>query len=214
MTTWTCKGPLTAVALMFLTACEGGQAAGLLQRVTDIMPTGLSAPSNDVALIQAAMAEGAVLLMPPKGYCIDADSLKPRFAIMARCDVLGFRDADLDAPLGLLTVSLSPADSDTLPDVAALADAGQLTQISDVNETKTGMTFRAEGKPPVGGYAQSHWRRATVTGGYVLGLSLYGAKGSRVLQDEGRDLLIGLTRQTRAETPCSSSQYCFDNRNT
>lgn len=201
MTTWTSKGPFTAVALMLLTACDGGQAAGLFQRVTDVMPVALSAPRSEVALIQATMAEGAVILMPPKGYCIDAGSLGPRFAIMARCDVLGVPDTDTDAPLGLLTISLSPANLDTLPDVTSLVDAGKLALPSSIKETRTGVTFRAQGTPPVRGYAQDHWRGATVTGGYVLGLSLYGAMDSRALQDEGRDLLIGLIRRTRAQTP-------------
>ena len=30
MTTWICKGPLAALALTALAACEGGQGAGLL----------------------------------------------------------------------------------------------------------------------------------------------------------------------------------------
>lgn len=202
MTIWICKGPFAAVALMLLAACDGGQPALLLQRAMDVMPDLPALQQRSVVpLTQAAMAQGAVVLVPPKGYCIDGATLTPRFAIMARCDVLGAANASSDAPLGLLTVSMSPATTSALPTVQAISGAAKLAQISAVQQSDYSVTFQASGPPPDQGYGARHWHGATVAGGYALGLSLYGAKDSRALGEDGRDLLIGLIRRTQAKTP-------------
>ena len=79
MITWTSKSPFAALALLTLSACEGGQG----------FSRGGSPVAEEKPLRQAILADGAVQVVPPQGYCIDPKSLKSRFALMARCDALG-----------------------------------------------------------------------------------------------------------------------------
>jgi hypothetical protein len=204
MNIWTSKGPLAAVALLTLTACEGGQAAvtGLLQRVSDAIPTSQRAtPAASTALRQAAMANGAVMLVPPKGYCIDSASLDVTFALMSRCDAITTGQDSAEAPEGLLSISLTPASGNDLPQASAISAASGVTQVAEIQTTESSVTFRANGTPPDKSFAVQHWRGATVTGGYVLGLALYPAQSGRAITEDGRDMLIGLIRRTRTATP-------------
>ena len=102
MITWTSKSPLAALAMLTLSACEGGQGFSF----------GGSPDTPEKPLLQTALAGGAVQVVPPQGYCIDPKSLKRRFALMARCDALGLPDAVSAAPRGILTLALIEAEAD------------------------------------------------------------------------------------------------------
>lgn len=205
MNIWISKGPLVAVSLISLTACDGGQVTEMLQRVSDALPKprlaaapAPKAPSR--ALAQAIMAEGAVTLVPPKGYCIDGTSLQNNFALMARCAAINPNQNSFEAPVGVLSVSMTPASDSTLPEVSAISAANGLSQVAQIEKTETSVTFSATGTPPDKSYAVQQWRGATVTGGYVLGLTLYPEQGGRGITEDGRDMLIGLIRRTRQAT--------------
>ena len=60
MITWTSKRPLAALAMLTLSACEGGQGFSF----------GGSTGVPDKPLRQTALAGGAVQVVPPQGYCI------------------------------------------------------------------------------------------------------------------------------------------------
>ena len=105
MITWTSKSPLAALAMLTLSACEGGQGFSF----------GSRGGAADKPLLQTALAGGAVQVVPPQGYCIDPKSLKRRFALMARCDALGLPDVVSAAPRGILTLAPVSYTHLTLP---------------------------------------------------------------------------------------------------
>lgn len=183
MSTWSFKAPLAALALAALVGCDDGAGLG-------------SAPN--LGLPQAAMAFGAVTLVPPRGYCIDRRSLRPRFALMARCDTLGSDAATAGAPLGLLTASFSAADpTAALPDAATTATILGLSNVSAARRTADAVLFRASGPAPVEGMSQTHWRGTAQIGDQIMGLALYAPDDSGALGAEGRALLQELIAASR-----------------
>lgn len=196
MTIWICKAALAAVALTALAACEEGQGgspfAGLGQGAATV---------KSVALSQTQMANGAFTLVPPEGFCIDKSSLKQRFAILARCEALGAPQAAGGAPVGFITVSVTPDRTDgTLPTPEQTADAAKLARVSNAKPANGAVTFRAEGRPPTKGLDIVHWRGTMRIGGQIVGLAFYGPQGGRAISSEGREVLNALIRRTLKNT--------------
>jgi len=192
MITWISKPPIAALAFATLSACEGGQGFSL---------GGNTGKGTGNPLLQTSLAGGAVQVVPPQGYCIDRESLKDRFALMARCDALGLPDAATQAPLGVLTLSLVKAEPDTpLPTPQEIAKAMGLTQVIKIGSHEDATIFVAEGPVPTEGMSGRHWRGMAQIGGHLASVTLYGAPQSRAISDEGRGLVAELIRQTRAKT--------------
>lgn len=191
MTTWTSRASLAALALAALTGCEPGQGNLL----------GGLGTSPNMALSEAQMAGGAVKLIPPRGFCIDRQSLGQRFALMARCDKLGAPSFLADAPLGIITISISEAAAEQgLPSAPQTAAAFGLTNISALSETDSRVIFRAQGTAPVEGMAPLHWRGTARLGDRIMGLALYGPEKSPVLTGEGRKILEDLIRRSGTDS--------------
>jgi len=158
-----------------------------------------SAPAHSVALAQTQMAEGGFTLVPPQGFCIDRNTLRQNFALMARCDTLGAPQLAGGAPLGLITVSVTPMEADgTLPDSQSVAEAAGLIHIDLETSENDALTFRAEGKPPGAGLDPIHWRGLAQIKTQVLGIAFYGPAGGRVVTPEGREFINSLIRKTKA----------------
>lgn len=192
MTTWSCKTAATALVLTTLAACEGGQGLDFAKGLSEI-----SAKPNAEALSQAPMAFGAITLVPPKGYCIDGDSLKPRFALLARCDRLG-ADGHNGTPIGVITVSVKPAQKGaTLPTPAHTAQAQSLTNVADPIANDGSVVFRARGEAFSPQMSQDHWRGSAKMNGQILGLALYGPPNGSAVSPEGRKLLAELIKRTQ-----------------
>ncbi len=188
MNIWTSKGSLAALSLFLLTACDG---------VPLTLP---GAPGASQALSQVSMAAGTVTLVAPQGYCIDKRSVRPRFALMARCDVLGASAAAaLGAPIGIMTVSLAEAnEAAPLPGPADTARAAGLTEVTDAVASDGVSLFRAVGPVPVEGLSPRHWRGTARVGGQILGVALYGPADSNVQTDEGRLITREVIERTQA----------------
>lgn len=184
MITWTCKAVGLTLALGVLAGCED-------------VTSELSIGSNEAAAVsQARMAFGAVTLKPPTGYCIDTNSLRQNFALMARCDVLGAPSAAAGASRGIMTASFAAAD--TLPTPDQTAAALSLEEVSDATQADTNVTFRAKGAAPVEGLSASHWRATALVGTQVMSLALFGPSGGSVTGSEGRTLLKAVIKQAQS----------------
>ena len=186
MTIWTYKSPIAALALLILSACESGQGAALFK--------GLSAPTipgqRAKPLSQVQMAGGAMTLVAPRGFCIDSKSVKKQFAMIARCDVLGVAQAAADAPLGFITVSVLPLAPDSaLPAMQDVAAANGLTNASDATLSDDSLVFRAQGKAPIDGVSDKHWRGTARIGDHIIGLALYGPDNGRAVSNEGHAII-------------------------
>lgn len=195
MITWTSKGPIAAFALLILSACEAGQGAALLE--------GLSVPTSKgqtaKPLSQVKLAGGAVTLVAPRGFCIDSKSVQKKFALMARCDVLGVPQAAADAPLAFITVSIQPASTNAaLPAVEHLAAASGLSNVSDPRAKEGQLTFRAKGVAPIDGVSDTHWRGTIRIGGQIMGVALYGPANGRAVSGEGRSIVSSLMSRSQS----------------
>ena len=192
MTTWICKGPVTALALFTLAGCEAGQGFGLGSRSGQ---GGAQSP-----LSRANMVNG-VTLVAPSGFCIDRTSLEPRFAVMARCDGLGVTAAAGAAPRGLITVSLTDAKSGSVPSAEQVAQASQLENVDAVEQSENQVVFRAQGRIPVGGLSPTQWRGVRKISGQTAGIAVYGPAQGEIVTRTGRDLLVQLIERSVEATP-------------
>lgn len=190
MTTWISKTTAAVMAFGGLTACTDLGALASLGGVT--------ADKAPVALSQSMMAGKAFTLVPPQGYCIDQQSLKQRFALMARCDTLGAPNAAAGAAIGLLTVSVTPVGDDGIPTPEQTAAALNLDRIAATVTNGSAVTFRAESAAPPANLDPKHWRGTVQIGDQVLSLALFGSKDGRAVSSEGREMLNDLVRRSIA----------------
>ncbi|TMM52449.1 hypothetical protein [Sulfitobacter sabulilitoris] len=186
MTTWTFKGPIAALALLALTACEGGQGIGA---------------QAQKPLTAARMMSGAVILVPPSGFCIDRGSLRASFALMARCDTLGAApETARGAPLGLITASFAAAaDGDPLPSQGDLLATASVTRVLKAQSSKDMLLLHASGPAPSKGLSDVHWRGAARLGGHIVAVALYGPRDGRAIGPEGAVIVQQLFDGTRAQ---------------
>lgn len=184
MNTGICKRSLFRLAaLLALSACSELPSFGAAKE-TVAKPISLLAKP----VTQAQMVRGDVTLVPPSGYCIDPNSLTQRFALMARCDVLGAKNAALDAPLGLLTVSFAKSGRESLT-ASALVSASEAEVVETLNVENVDM-IRAKTQTPPNGLSKIHLRGVAQINGYDMSLALFspsqsaaqGARGPKMLQ--------------------------------
>ena len=196
MITWTCKGPAAAiVALSLLAGCDEGQGAAFLDGLN--LPAATTGPAAPVT--EVSMMGNRFTLVAPKGYCIDPKNLTARFAIMARCDVLGQSNTSRGAPLGIITASVSAAKlGTTLPTPDQSARAMGLSGVHNRTQHSKSVVFRASGTAPTQDVADQQWRGTALIGGYLIGLAVYGPKNGAAVSGEGGALLSALITGTRA----------------
>lgn len=188
MITWISKAVPISLALL-LGACESIGSGN-----------GTAKPGQSQALAKAALAEGDILLLPPRGFCIDRSSVKSRFALLARCDALGGPpSASLGAPVALITVSLLEAEPVApLPTPGQTAVAAGLAKISNPFKAEDMLLYRAEGPVPVAGLDPRHWRGTARAKNFIVGVALYGPPDSRAQSNEGRAIVRDLMARTIA----------------
>lgn len=193
MTTWTCKGPLTALALLALSGCEAGQGFGTLSLRS---PEGAE---DTLPLARARMSGGAIMLVPPSGFCIDRASIDKDFALLAHCEALGGPVTDPNAPLGVISVSMLPVAPDgPLPTITEIARAAALNEISDASEGPAQLVFHARGPAPQEGLSERHWRGAMLLNDRMVGVAFYEPAGARATDRAGRAVVTSLLERTRA----------------
>ena len=184
MNIWTSKVGAAALVCLTLAACEDGfglPGAGL----------------PDDGLRSATLSRGAVMLVPPPGFCIDRRSLRARFALMARCDTLGSTGAD-DAPLALITVTTVPSTTDA----ALTGDAlGAQSETVLDREDRSGLTLiRVRGTPPSPALRETYWRAASRVGTEIVGLAIYEAEDGAPLGPQAPRLLQEAMQRTQDQT--------------
>jgi hypothetical protein len=198
MTTWTFKHLVALGLLAVLGACDtmtGGE--GLLANLTP--PEDAALPA--VPLTQAMMMRGSLTLVPPNGYCIDAESLTQSFALMARCEALGATTQNADAPVGVMTVSLARSVlAPALPSAQELVTAANLGTPTDARQSEQSVVFQTTGTPPSSDLSDTHWRSVSKIGRITMGAALFGPTGQRAVSAAGADLLEEMISRTTAQT--------------
>ena len=181
MNTWTCKVCALLLGSLTLAACEGG----------------LPGAESDEGIRSAPLGQGAVMLVAPSGFCIDARSLRARFALMARCDTLGANGAG-DAPLALITATTVPTNGDG-PIVAD--DLGGSSETVLDRADRDGLTLvQVRGTPPSPELRETYWRAAGRVGDQIIGLAIYEAQDSAPLGPRAPRLLEQTMQRTQDQT--------------
>ncbi|SEQ15442.1 hypothetical protein [Thalassovita taeanensis] len=167
-------------------------------------------PDELTVLHRAPLASGAVVVVPPTGYCIEKKSLREKpgggFALMAACAELTGQVSGVLVEPAILTVAVvDRASTTSQPNVeeiaAALGDRKVLQRINGdglaVVQVVATEALSQTGDP-------RHWRGMMIINGKMVGLALYGAKNSAVTGEPGLVLLMQLAEQIRANSPAGS----------
>lgn len=191
MNTWTFRA--AAVALLFGAATfwsSAHLAVWLATADPDARP--------DVSLPEARLADGALAVVPPDGFCLDRRMLADDFAVLARCDSLGGRVPETPPPLGLLTVSVMAAEAvEALSDLVVMAlPAGSAVQAR--RETEGLALVQVAGAPVPRGADQLHWRGLGQIGPHLVSVAAYAPDGGSLADGRGADALTALVGQSRA----------------
>jgi len=145
-------------------------------------------------LTEASLARGALTLRPPAGYCVDRSALTQRFAAMARCDALGGDAPDIDVPLALITISVTPG-----ADAPVLGDASE--EVLERRDSDLIALVRLRGSPLQDGFAGTYWRGAGQAGDYAISLALFAPEAGRAAGDAGASLLTGVMAGLKSAAP-------------
>jgi hypothetical protein len=153
------------------------------------------------------LADGAVVLRPPSGYCIDARSLSDRpragFALIGSCASLTGEATGVFVEPAIISISLSSAaEGATTTDSRAFQQALGRGRIIKAVSSDDLSLLQVEGGASIPPSAdQRHWRGLMVVEGQVLGLALYAAQGSPMIDDQGMRLLVSLADGIRRDSP-------------
>jgi hypothetical protein len=146
MNTWTFKGLVKALATcLALAGCDAVDGLAL-SRAFDREP-----------LKSAELADGAITLVAPEGFCIDPRSLKARFALMARCDTLG-GDKGQDAPLAVITATAVPLTANAFVTIDDLVTEHEAVLSRETLDNLT--MVQVQGDPPIENARAVYWYRA------------------------------------------------------
>ena len=182
------------LALGVTAACEGDFA--------NLATPGGTA--KGVALDAVAIADGAIVLRGPAGYCVDAKSVRARgdrqFALLAQCDLLNSGEVEGVTTLSVLTVTAVRSGSEApLPSAQRIAAPFGPTQV--LNSTRRRdiqLVQLSSGGDSVTELADPvHWRGVFRIAGYTLGLAAYSAEDGEGSGRAGLDLLLSLADNIR-----------------
>jgi len=187
MNTWISKAPIALAFGLSLTGCANFDMPPL-----PFASMLASAQEGDRILKSAKMMNGALLLQPPEGYCIDGPTLTESFALMGRCDVMIENEDRSGDESDVLTASfaIQTGEAPTLDSlIAAVAPLKP-----SARETLNGVALVEVTDPEVVEQLDpTHWRGVMAHGGYVIGWAVYAPKGLPVthrLIDEAAALMV------------------------
>ena len=214
MFTWISKRhpqALCRIAILALTL----PLAGCLAEGSDggmgfLSPSGVAKPSERPVLKQVSLFRGDVIVQGPAGYCIDRQSLRrggeASFVLIASCETLSGK-ADIAVDPAVLTVTVLPqsatAQQPSSGDLAALAAPAKILHSRDRDGVSM-IQLSQGGNTSLPGGDPRYWRGGMVINGHVVGLAVYGPKGSSVAGKQGQRLIMALAKTLRSLSPVSN----------
>ncbi len=168
-------------------------------------------PGGAPVLQQAALAAGSVVITPPPGYCIDANSLSDRrggaFALISSCATLTGEATGVFVEPAIITLSVSTVQGDdTSIDSRAFQTALDRGRVIKAVSRDDLSLLQVEGGARVPPSAdERHWRGLMRVGDQVVGLALYGAAGGPMSGDQGMRLLIELADAIRTQSAAAQA---------
>lgn len=181
-------------------------------------------PSKSVSL-----ADGAILAIPPAGYCVDNLASQPRrdFAVLAPCVTLGGTQG-VPAVIGMATIQVGPADSGSIAqDEIALRDfliteagADLLSHEGDASDVTILSTqafsdqvmvhFADAGAPPIPGMQAEEWRAFSDIDGRLVTIGVRGLLAAPLQDGPG----AGLLKQILSGVQSTADDTSEDNQDT
>jgi hypothetical protein len=167
-------------------------------------------PSSVPVLRQVALAGGTVIVTPPRGYCIDADSVSDRqgrgFALIGSCNTLTGAASGVFVEPAIITLSVTKAQNgDTKTDSNTFQTAlGRGKILRAINRDDLSL-LQVEGGATIPPSAdERHWRGLMQVNGQVIGLALYGATDGPMTGDQGMRLLVDLADAIRRDSAAAA----------
>ena len=192
MSIWIFDRGMVLAAGLALAACVPASEMGFLTSTK---------PQSDTALRAVVMGDGAFALTAPPGYCIDAGSLKPGFALIARCDTLGAAGRNANVPLALITATVVTQQAGTpAPRAADLVSVLDSAQVIQAKEQKGVALVQSRGETGLQGFSDTHWRGACLVNDVMVGMALYAPADSSASGPRGASILNALATQTKSNT--------------
>lgn len=190
MNTWTFRVLIGAIAAVAIKGCVP---------VPDSTRSGPFSALPDVKPVYKADLMRGLSVVAPEGYCVDPDSLKRDFALMARCDTLGIRGQQKDVPLAIITATSPRMTLDrSLPDPGELVDGSEA--LLDSHRDAGLQLVKIAGTAPAEGLSGRYWRGAAKVGTGVLGLAIYPPANSPDLDRDAIVLLNETFQRSKAAT--------------
>lgn len=198
MSIWTFRRTVLGVLLAFgLAACgQDGEGFALFDRTSVEEDDDLAVTRQDTALPAAELARGRLALLPPDGFCVDEESLRRDFAVMARCDSLGGEAGAQAAPLGMIVVSVSRTRQAFALDEALSALIGPEVDVLERRDSGPVTLAQIRGATPAG-TDPVHWRGMGRIGDHVISMVAFAPKGGSFNQDAGAAALTQLAQRTQ-----------------
>lgn len=166
--------------------------------------------ANDAPLnvrAEVPLYGGRVVVRGPRGYCVDADSLRKRsnsrLLLLASCESLSGRFGVPVAPALMVVNVLAPNPGQRMPSAATIA-AGMAPQtpLKTVEIKDMSLVHLASGGDLVlPGGDPRHWRGGLVINDHLVSLSVYGRKDSVVAGAGGEALIRDLAKALRRASP-------------
>ena len=162
------------------------------------------ASSRNAAKTQARFAKGAVVLVAPRGHCVDAKTLRQDseggFALLPRCSFLQGNSLFGRNKAAVITATIGKTNATTAPstsDLARTAEGAKLLYYDDKGLLPlVRLQWHGHGATGNSGASAEHWRGAFVLNGNLVVLALYAPEGSELLGRPGADLLEEMTRRS------------------
>ncbi len=207
MSTWTsditgsARAALLGALILPLAGClgEGGGTPGAMGFLS-----GGAAPAP---LRRIALYDGAVVVAGPPGYCIDGRAVRRgragNFVLLASCAQLSGSEA-LSVDPAMITVSvLSYTAGVTQPTAAQITrSAAPARALRELDGDGVSLVhLDSGGDAAVPGGDPRYWRAGMVVNGHLIGLAIYGGKGSAVAGDAGLNVLMEMAETLREESP-------------
>ncbi|MBU2963775.1 dihydroxy-acid dehydratase [Citreicella sp. C3M06] len=155
----------------------------------------------------ASLADGAVVVGGPPGYCIDPETY-PRgpdrtFAMIASCrNLTGDDTGPMVEPMVVTVTVAEQTPQATLPDASALAEEVGQRMIGGIRSGGLTLTHLASGGTEVIADGDPrYWRGTFLQGQRMVGLALYAGKGSPLAGAEGAAMLRAVRDRIGALSP-------------
>lgn len=191
---------------VFLSGCQIMGDPGSLPFLEAALETANPAAST------ASLANGAIIVSGPDGYCVDTRTLRSTasggFAAIASCNILtdGESGPIVEPVLVTVTVKNTTGAVPSPQDIASaleteLLDNRELSAVTAGQLAKGGETAFQNSDP-------RHWRGVFEIGNHLVGVTLYAPKGSPFVGAQGAAFLNTVSSRIRANsaTPNRSAE--------